>query len=104
LELCALDDYDTTYFNGEVVGSTDQKNPEAWGVQRVYRVPARLVRAGKNVLTIRVWDRFGGGGIMGPAQNMFLRPLNHKEAVTSYHRDYRTDFELGDDPFRYFRW
>jgi hypothetical protein len=35
---------------------------------------------------------------------MFLRPKNYHPATGFYHTDYRDDFELGDDPYRYFRW
>jgi len=30
--------------------------------------------------------------------------LQEKPSPEFYHPDYRTDFELGDDPYRYYRW
>ncbi|HWI58886.1 MAG TPA: hypothetical protein VNZ22_16790, partial [Bacillota bacterium] len=26
------------------------------------------------------------------------------QALSSYHPDYRTDFPMGDNPYRYYRW
>jgi sialate O-acetylesterase len=65
LKLGAIDDFDTTYFNGERVGSTGPDTPNAWMAPRLYRVPGSLVRAGRNTLAVRVFDRVGGGGFVG---------------------------------------
>lgn len=58
LAVGVVDDRDDTYFNGVRVGGYD--NPSA---QRVYEVPGNLVKAGKNVITVRVIDYMGGGGV-----------------------------------------
>lgn len=65
LKLGAIDDFDTTYFNGERVGSVGPDTPNAWVAQRSYRVPGSLVRAGRNTVAVRVFDRVGGGGFGG---------------------------------------
>ncbi|HLM55094.1 MAG TPA: sialate O-acetylesterase, partial [Pyrinomonadaceae bacterium] len=65
LRLGAIDDFDTTYFNGERVGSTGAETPNSWVAPRRYRVPGRLVREGRNVVAVRVYDRMGGGGFAG---------------------------------------
>ncbi|MDT5270504.1 MAG: sialate O-acetylesterase [Acidobacteriota bacterium] len=65
LKLGAIDDFDTTYFNGERVGSTGPETPSAWTAQRRYRVPGSLVHAGRNTVAVRVFDRVGGGGFGG---------------------------------------
>ncbi len=65
LKLGAIDDADTTYFNGERVGSTGADTPNSWMVPRSYRVPGTLVRAGRNTVAVRVYDRVGGGGFGG---------------------------------------
>jgi sialate O-acetylesterase len=65
LKLGAIDDFDTTYFNGERVGSVGTDTPNSWAVLRSYRVPGRLVRAGRNTVAVRVFDRVGGGGFGG---------------------------------------
>ena len=72
LGLGAIDDFDHTYFNGELVGSLPDGTPNAFQTPRRYRVPGRLVRAGTNVLAVRVFDHFGEGGFAGPANAMLL--------------------------------
>jgi len=67
LHLGPIDDRDTTWFNGINVGHMDQ-----WNLDRVYTIPAKLVQAGRAVLTVRVLDTGGGGGIYGQAAQMRL--------------------------------
>jgi sialate O-acetylesterase len=74
LALGAIDDFDTTYFNGERVGSTGADTPNSWTVPRRYKVPGSLVRAGGNTVAVRVFDRVGGGGF-GGGETMSLSPL-----------------------------
>ena len=69
LSLGAIDDFDVTYWNGERVGATGTETPQYWSAPRKYQVPGRLVKVGRNVLAVRVFDHFGGGGFAGtPAQ------------------------------------
>jgi beta-galactosidase len=103
LELGRVDDFDITFWNGEKIGSIGPENPAAYNADRNYIVPGRLVKAGRNVIAVRVWDHFGGGGFNSLAADMTLRP-DAGAAPLLYHPDYRTDFILGDDPFRYKRW
>ncbi len=67
LHLGPIDDRDTTYVNGAVVGTTDDHL-----VDRVYTVPAAALRAGRNVLAIRALDTGGIGGVNGTPEQMFL--------------------------------
>jgi sialate O-acetylesterase len=60
VNISAVDDIDYTYFNGVLIGSTD-----GWDAPRSYQVPKDLIKAGKNVITVRVQDNQGGGGIWG---------------------------------------
>lgn len=71
LELGAVDDFEITYFNGEQVGAMGEETFQSYQTPRRYTVPGHLVRAGKNVIAVRVFDRFGEGGFMGPAVKMF---------------------------------
>ena len=57
LDLGAIDDEDITYWNGQRVGTTS-----GWNAGRSYTVPGKLVKAGKNVLAIRINDTGGDGG------------------------------------------
>lgn len=63
LELGVVDDYDTTFFNGEVVGKTGLETPDTWKVKRYYKVPGKLVKAGKNVIAVRCFDSGHAGGL-----------------------------------------
>jgi sialate O-acetylesterase len=74
LYLGAIDDFDTTYFNGVQVGATGSETPNFWQARRRYQVPASAVRAGRAVVAVRVWDRGGEGGLTGPANEMWLAP------------------------------
>ena len=65
LSLGPIDDFDTTYFNGERVGATGGETPNAYTRPRRYKVPGALVRPGRNVVAVRVYDRMGGGGFGG---------------------------------------
>ena len=46
--------YDTTFFNGVEVGHAPEGAPDFYNQQRRYKVPARLVKAGRNVIAVRV--------------------------------------------------
>ncbi|MDQ5835410.1 MAG: 9-O-acetylesterase [Acidobacteriota bacterium] len=74
LSLGPVDDFDTTYFNGTRVGATGAETPNAWMTPRVYKIPGALVRAGRNVVAVRVFDRMGGGGFGGGPGVMSLAP------------------------------
>ncbi len=104
LELGAIDDFDETYFNRELVGKIDKTVEGYWGVKREYTVPAKLLKEGENVIAVRVFDRYGAGGLLGSEEGMQLRIKIPKVSPGFYHPDYRNDFKLGDNPYRYFRW
>lgn len=58
LRLGAIDDIDTTWVNGQLVGNTSQ-----WNTPRIYRVPASVLKPRGNVIAVRVLDTGGHGGI-----------------------------------------
>ena len=67
LSLSRIDDNDSTFMNGVAVGGT-----RGYDSQRVYAVPGTLLKAGRNVVTVRVVDNGGGGGIWGAAADLHL--------------------------------
>ena len=78
LPLGKIDDVDISYFNGHEIGHMGTFPPKmstAWNQERVYEVPAKWVHfGGDNVISIRVFDGTGGGGLYdGP-----LGPLDVK--------------------------
>lgn len=106
IRLSAIDDFDQVYINGTMIGFTDDQTSENWSFKRTYTIPSHLVKAGKNVIAIRVFDWYGGGGFFGtnPKREIVLKVEPKIKPVKLYHLDYRVDFELGDNPFRYYRW
>lgn len=60
LSLGKVDDIDSTFINGAFVGSR-----RVWDENRNYLIPTGVLKPGRNVITIRVQDGWGGGGIMG---------------------------------------
>lgn len=75
LQLGPIDDMDVTWFNGAKVGESDN-----WTESRTYTVPGSAVKAGPNVLTVRVLDTGGGGGVWGKAEQMSLKPAGDDKA------------------------
>lgn len=65
LHLGPVDDIDNTYFNGTEVGHT-----QGYNTPRTYQIPGNLVKAGRNVLAVRVIDTGGDGGIWGEPDQM----------------------------------
>ncbi len=68
LHLAMIDDGDVAWVNGIEVGRT----PNAYNVARAYTVPASALRAGSNVLAVRVEDFQVGGGIYGADDQVAL--------------------------------
>jgi len=106
LSFGSLDDFDEVFFNGQSIGKTGADTPVWWGVKRNYTVPATLIRPGANSIAVRIWDRFGGGGFTGRPDEMKLAPRVAKTELppSLYHADYIEEFELSDDPHRYYNW
>lgn len=65
LYLGAIDDEDVTYLNGK-----EAARGSGYNTPRVYNIPGNMVKAGENLLTIRVSDFGGEGGFAGPRENM----------------------------------
>ncbi|HEY0056018.1 MAG TPA: sialate O-acetylesterase [Pedobacter sp.] len=64
LFLARPDDLDSTWFNGKKIGGLEGEKV------REYKVPGSLVKAGKNIISMRVLDFGGGGGINGKPEEM----------------------------------
>lgn len=66
LDLGPIDDRDTAWFNGTWVGATTEDG--RWNQNRSYKVPGALVKAGRNVIAVNVYDTGGIGGMNGDAK------------------------------------
>lgn len=72
LELAKIVNEDITYVNGVRVG-----NNTSWDAKRIYTIPARILKEGKNVITIRVVDNDNGnGGMFGEASDVKISIAN----------------------------
>ena len=93
LDLGAIDDCDETYFNGVQVGAIGTKTANYWQTERKYKVPGKLVKAGRNVIAVRVSDMYGGGGFMAPAPAL----RNGGESVTLADKTWKSKMEFQAD-------
>lgn len=75
-----IDEVDVTWFNGQQVGARGnikEKIVKYWNQARDYSIPGELVKAGPNVIAIRVIDATGPGGLRGDDSNsLYLAPVD----------------------------
>lgn len=76
LNLGKVNDSDNTFFNGVLIGS----NKMAAGKIRSYKVPAKLLIPGRNIITVQVEDVGANGGIYG---NSTLLNLQYEDRTIS---------------------
>jgi sialate O-acetylesterase len=68
LSLGPIDDSDETYVNGVKVGKTENK----YDAPRMYKIPAGVLIAGVNTISIKVIDTGGGGGLWGMDNQVYF--------------------------------
>jgi len=67
LSIGAVDDNDDTFWNGQPVGAT-----QGCCGPRTYSLSADKLKAGRNLLSVRIFDTGGPGGIMGDPNGLKL--------------------------------
>ena len=67
LHLGPVDDMDSTWVNGKLIGSTGN-----WETARAYPVPASATQPGLNTIAVRVTDTGGEGGFRGEPDSLRL--------------------------------
>ncbi|MDQ8205175.1 sialate O-acetylesterase [Pelagicoccus sp. SDUM812003] len=87
LRLGAIDDLDTTFLNGKKLGTTS-----GWTTERVYEIPSELVRAGENVVAIRILDTGGGGGVWNESLPLEIGPSSGEYDAVSLAGEWRVRF------------
>ncbi|MFT3902029.1 MAG: sialate O-acetylesterase [Niabella sp.] len=87
------DDEDVVFFNGQQIGTTNGYN-----VDRVYKIPASLIKEGENTLVIRVFDTGGGGGIYGSPNDFYLKNADGEKMSLSNSWSYKIGMNLKDIP------
>ena len=78
MRIQGVDDKDVTYFNEVKIGQNS-----GWNKERLYTIPAELVKAGKAIVAIRIMDTSGGGGITGNDNSFYLEGPNGKRISLS---------------------
>ncbi|RPD41249.1 sialate O-acetylesterase [Chitinophaga barathri] len=76
LQLGKIDDNDQTFLNGLPIGTG-----VGWNVDRRYTAGAGQLKAGKNVIAVRVEDTGGGGGIWGDSSELFMTVNGHQYSL-----------------------
>ncbi len=110
-----VDERETTFINGQEVGSSDD-----WVAPRGHKIPANLLKAGENIIALRVSDANKHGGVCGSPSQIFIRVMGEDPGF--YHSDYISDdvpmvgedksawkkqkelWSIADNPYRYYRW
>jgi sialate O-acetylesterase len=67
VSLGVIDDVDLVWINGQPIGSGVGEE------ERAYRVPAKLLRSGENLVVVNAFDMWGSGGMHGPDGRRALR-------------------------------
>jgi sialate O-acetylesterase len=89
LRLGVVDDGDTTWVNGTQVGST-----YVYGEARHYTIPASLLTAGENIITVRVLDFANDGGFLESREALSIEPVGQPGAALSLRGPWRCRFSL----------
>lgn len=83
LGLGTIDDWDSTYVNGTLIGSTN-----LYTADRQYAVAPGILKAGKNLIVVKVTDTGGGGGLDGKKDQLFV-DVNGKRFPLQGEWDYK---------------
>ncbi|MDE0840444.1 MAG: 9-O-acetylesterase, partial [Kiritimatiellae bacterium] len=84
VSLGKIDDRDTTFFNGVMIGAGVQ-----YDERRLYKVSSKQAVAGKSVIAVRVWNGWGDGGIWGDPKELSVYPVAHEDQKISLAGDWR---------------
>ncbi|GGZ87380.1 9-O-acetylesterase [Algibacter mikhailovii] len=69
LHLGKIHDSDITWVNGQKIGGMNWSN----NVERVYAVPSKILKVGKNNISVRVEDKYYKGGFASKANKLFFQ-------------------------------
>jgi sialate O-acetylesterase len=99
VEFGPIDDMDVSWINdyklGEHMGSND------WNVPRKYTLPADKVKAGQNVIVVRMFNTAGPGGMTGAPSELKIYPVKDGDAKSialAGDWKYKMDIELAKMP------
>lgn len=75
--------YHTAYFNGEEVGSMGRQPPDFYTGGRATNIPGKLVKAGRNVIALRLVTHTEKGGFFVPGKAMQL-PVEDRNSIDNH--------------------
>ena len=82
VHLGGVDKHDTTFFNGEKIGSTGKDfELDHWDRHRCYPVPGALVKAGTNVIAVRAYSFIYDGAFTGSGENYYVALAGTDEKI-----------------------
>ena len=81
LTLGRIDDNDVTYINGVKVGSMGLETTSAWATPRRYKIAPGLLKVGRNVIAVRVFDIWLAGGFTGSPEELDLQVGNKHHSL-----------------------
>ena len=93
LSLGKIDDEDIVYLNGKEIA-----HGNGYATPRRYTVPAGCMKAGRNLLTVRVTDFGGEGGLCGNDDELFLSDNTGARISLAGDWGYRTGCSLQELP------
>jgi len=93
INLGTIDDDDVTFFDGIKIGET-----KGYGETRSYSVPAAAVKAGDIVLTVRISDLTGDGGIYGEKKVLSMSSATGESISLDGDWKYKTGLNFRDIP------
>ena len=95
LYLGAITDNDVAFVNGTEIGRKEN-NRRQW-VFRTHRIPGKLVKAGKNVIAVRIFNEIGLGGFH-PSYPAPLKIYQHGSGEVMLPKTWKCKVELGLKP------
>ena len=94
LSIGAVDKTDISYFNGEQIGATGSGFDESvWNIPRKYKVPGKLVKAGRNVIAVRAYSFKYDGGMIGSEQAMSIAPVTDRHEAIKISGEWKYEIE-----------
>ncbi|MGC9363685.1 MAG: sialate O-acetylesterase [Fidelibacterota bacterium] len=95
-DLGPVDDIDRTFINGRRIGEIQERGN--YKVSREYPIPTDLLKPGDNVVSIRVTDYKGSGGIYGGSDHLRIVTANNQKVVTDLSGEwlYKVAYDIKD--------
>lgn len=87
-----IDDDDLTYVNGKEIGKT-----RGFTTTRRYKIPASILKTGKNILTVVVTDHGGNGGFRNAPDDLHIS-IDGTQVPIKNNWKYKVVFDMKDNP------